>query len=369
MKNPLVLGEHLSVTVDRLAFEGMGVARYQNIVVFVLSGVPDEMNLIEITQVKKSYAIGKILEVIKPSKHRVIARCDYFNSCGGCPWQHISYSEQLRQKQEILETTFKPEFKLCVHPIQESSEIFGYRNRIRLKCENSQLGYYRSGSHHFVPIDRCLIAKDKINSKWKTLLQISIDQPHLNEIEVLEDKQKEIIIETDKKKFRFTQVNDFIDKKIKDTLVSKLHGLTPKRVFDFYCGDGNFSFVFSKIFPKSQIFGVEANCFALQRAQKMNSFENLIFYSDTVEKFLKKLTSLEDALVFIDPPRSGLPEYAIKKIIELDPKFFFYLSCNPQTLKRDCKRLDSKFQLSEIFPFDMFPHTSHIELLCCFKKH
>ena len=65
--------------------------------------------------------------------------------------------------------------------------------------------------------------------------------------------------------------------------------------------------------------------------------------------------------IIVDPPRRGLDEETINKILELEIKKFVYISCNPATMVRDIKMLEEKYIVNEIQPVDMFPFTSHVE--------
>ena len=72
-------------------------------------------------------------------------------------------------------------------------------------------------------------------------------------------------------------------------------------------------------------------------------------------------------VIIVDPPRSGLNDKTIKKIKDLSPNKLIYVSCNPMTLVRDLNKLEG-FNIIEITPFDMFPHTKHVESVCLLEK-
>ena len=86
-----------------------------------------------------------------------------------------------------------------------------------------------------------------------------------------------------------------------------------------------------------------------------------------MEVAFKKL--LEDdevkpTAIIVDPPRSGLDNVTISKILETEVEKLIYVSCNPATLVRDIKLLEEKYVVKEIQPVDMFPYTSHVECVC-----
>jgi 23S rRNA (uracil1939-C5)-methyltransferase len=66
-------------------------------------------------------------------------------------------------------------------------------------------------------------------------------------------------------------------------------------------------------------------------------------------------------LIITDPPRAGMHEKLVRKVIEMEAPIIVYVSCNPATQARDLNLLSEKYQVTKIQPVDMFPHTHHIE--------
>src|SRR4051795_6349027 len=89
----LVVGSRCTVEIHDIAFGGEGVARVNDFVVFVPFVMVGEEAEVEITEVKKRFARGKLIKVLKASPKRVEPPCQYFGDCGGCQYQHIEYSE------------------------------------------------------------------------------------------------------------------------------------------------------------------------------------------------------------------------------------------------------------------------------------
>jgi 23S rRNA (uracil1939-C5)-methyltransferase len=94
--------------------------------------------------------------------------------------------------------------------------------------------------------------------------------------------------------------------------------------------------------------------------QKINSVENAKFIIGDVERQIEKLSEYKQ--IILDPPRSGLTTRTINALLKNDLKQIIYLSCNLITLKRDLKRLQDKYDIKLIQPYDMFPNTPHIEI-------
>ena len=68
-------------------------------------------------------------------------------------------------------------------------------------------------------------------------------------------------------------------------------------------------------------------------------------------------------MIIVDPPRKGLDQPLIDSLLKLQPKKIVYVSCNPSTLARDLASFKDKYEIKEIQPVDMFPHTHHVEVV------
>ncbi|MBI4419115.1 MAG: 23S rRNA (uracil(1939)-C(5))-methyltransferase RlmD [Ignavibacteriales bacterium] len=125
--------DELTVEISSAAFEGKSVARVDGYVLFVEGAVPGDVALVRIIKTRKQHGEAKILQLVTPSPLRVSPRCPYVGTCGGCKWQHVDYSAQLRFKEQQVRESFEriggfrsPD----VLPIIGSDEIFFYRNKM-----------------------------------------------------------------------------------------------------------------------------------------------------------------------------------------------------------------------------------------------
>ncbi len=150
------------VTIEGMTTEGSGVARVENVAVFVANSAIGDVVSIVIIKVSKKYAIGKILDVIKASEYRQEQDCNVFNSCGGCVYRHIKYSNELEiKKQNVLDSISRiggiKDFIL--KDIQGAENINGYRNKAQLPvAKNSgaiEVGFYAYKSHRVIPVNNC----------------------------------------------------------------------------------------------------------------------------------------------------------------------------------------------------------------------
>ena len=134
-------------------------------------------------------------------------------------------------------------------------------------------------------------------------------------------------------------------------------------VLDAYCGIGTIGMIASK--SAKEVIGVEIVEDAIKDAKlnaKINNITNCSFVCDDATKFMLKNRQGKVDVVFIDPPRKGSTEQFLGALCKLKPKRIVYISCNPETQARDIKYLvDRGYIFNEVFPFDMFPQTFHIE--------
>ncbi|MDZ7290283.1 MAG: 23S rRNA (uracil(1939)-C(5))-methyltransferase RlmD [candidate division KSB1 bacterium] len=141
-------------------------------------------------------------------------------------------------------------------------------------------------------------------------------------------------------------------------------------VYDLYCGAGTISIFVSQ--QARQVIGFEIVPQAIHDAGvncRLNAVMNCEFILGDLKDELAQVPILtrrwgKPDVVIIDPPRAGMHPKVVKKIIELAPKRIIYVSCNPSTLARDVKELSvTGYRLKKAQPVDMFPHTSHIEVV------
>jgi 23S rRNA (uracil1939-C5)-methyltransferase len=136
-------------------------------------------------------------------------------------------------------------------------------------------------------------------------------------------------------------------------------------VYDLYCGTGSIGIFVSKLAKK--IIGVEVIEEAIVDAKEnaaLNNIANTSFYTGDVteicnDDFFEKNGKAD--VVIVDPPRAGLHEKLVKKLLEIEAPLIVYVSCNPATQARDINILNEKYNVKKIQPVDMFPHTHHIE--------
>ncbi len=169
--------------------------------VFVPFVLPGEKVETEVRQEKQGFARGVVTQLIEASPERVAARCPYFQQCGGCHYQHIPYARQLEFKAEILLETLrriaKIELPSEIRP--HASPPWNYRNRTRLQVRIAPefaLGYFRFGSHEFLPVRECPISSLLINRMMARMLELGgLNCPAtVEEIELFADAEDEHLL-------------------------------------------------------------------------------------------------------------------------------------------------------------------------------
>jgi 23S rRNA (uracil1939-C5)-methyltransferase len=138
-----------------------------------------------------------------------------------------------------------------------------------------------------------------------------------------------------------------------------------ERVFDLYCGIGTIGL---QLAPRAaHVFGLEVVEGAVADAianARLNEIDNARFFAGDARLALRELLSRAGRpdLVVVDPPRAGLSQKIVRRIIEAGPKRIVYVSCNPTTLAPNAAQLvEAGYELRRVRPIDMFPQTPHIE--------
>lgn len=136
-------------------------------------------------------------------------------------------------------------------------------------------------------------------------------------------------------------------------------------VYDLYCGTGSIGIFVSKNAQK--IIGVETVTEAIEDAKEnalFNNLENASFFAGDVIDICNNTffnTHGKPDVIITDPPRAGMHEKLVNKLLDIEASLIVYVSCNPATQARDLALLDAKYVVTKVQPVDMFPHTLHIE--------
>ncbi len=136
-------------------------------------------------------------------------------------------------------------------------------------------------------------------------------------------------------------------------------------VYDLYCGTGSIGIFVSRLAKK--IVGVEVVTEAIEDAKEnasLNGLQHTAFFAGDVIDICDDAFFAQHGrpdVVITDPPRAGMHEKLVNKLLEIAAPVIVYVSCNPATQARDLAMLGEKYTVEKIQPVDMFPHTHHIE--------
>lgn len=371
---------------------GDGVGRIENKPIYIKNAVSKDKLEVKITRVNKKYLQGEIVKIVKESEDRVKPLCPYFTKCGGCTFWNVNITKENEIKENYIKRLF-PNVK--VNTIIANNEI-NYRNKVTFHINNGKLGYYQKNSNNLVIIDECLILNKEIN-KIKKYLE-TLDLTKVTEIMIrysnnydellinfkgqLKDYNnlkkikniKSIYINNDlvygnptiKEKINNLEFligpNSFFQ--INTNMIANLYNsiknfITPSSsLLDLYCGTGTIGIYLNEYFE--HILGIDIVKENIENAflnKEINKIDNISFQH-------KDASSIENTyfdVVIVDPPRAGLGEKTKEHLLNINSKIIIYVSCNPNTLKKDIEKLKEKYQLVEITPVNMFPKTEHVE--------
>jgi 23S rRNA (uracil1939-C5)-methyltransferase len=165
-------GQFVTARIASIGAGGEGVTRDFGVPIFVHRAAPGDLAEIELFDVRKDFARGRVLRVIESSEQRAEAVCKLFNVCGGCQLQHLDYEWQLRAKEDIVRQAVKriggldPEL---VKPAIPAEEPWFYRNKVQFPVANPTkssrilAGYYKQDSHELVNVKHCPIQPEPMD--------------------------------------------------------------------------------------------------------------------------------------------------------------------------------------------------------------
>ena len=176
---PVKQGEIYQLNIDRLGVNGEGVGRIDGFTIFVPYALPGEQIDVRIIDVKKTYAVGKLVKIDVKSPERVTPKCPIYDKCGGCQLQHLSYEAQLREKQQrVIDAVTRigdmPD--VPVLPVLGAVNPWNYRNKMQFPVGKTKgkisIGCYSMGTHNIIDTDNCAIQKELNNDVVKAAREV-----------------------------------------------------------------------------------------------------------------------------------------------------------------------------------------------------
>ena len=163
----LIKNQIYEATILNYTAEGQGVAKIEGCAVFIPNALVGEKCTVRIEKVQKTWASGKIVELLEKSPHRVNRECPVAKLCGGCDFWHMTYEEETRLKADrVLQALNRiGGEELTEMPILSAPTCYGYRNKaqypVAAKKNRAYAGFFRAGTHSVVENSRCLILPEE----------------------------------------------------------------------------------------------------------------------------------------------------------------------------------------------------------------
>lgn len=406
--------ETVTLDLTEMAHGGSAIGRAKRgRTVFVPFAIPGEKIRADIQSQKNNHAQAKLVKVLKPSPDRVEPRCQHFGVCGGCHFQHITYSAQLKIKENVVRDQlarlggFK---QVNVQSVLPSPQPWAYESEIVLSpVGNGRLGYWSPVKKELFPIDECPIAQPELLALLqdveldlpglrKLTLRVGDDEALLAAIEVdgveppeleadfpisvaivLPDKTAASLVgdnysvqRVNGRDFRVSPgvemaVNSAGMGLLVDTVLHLAKQTGQEAVVELYSGAGTLTaFLADKA---KELIAVEQNPDAVaDLAVNLENADNVSVYEGAVETVLPLLPASVDIMV-VHPWASGLSRKALQAVVQASPGRLIYVSSDVATLARDGRFLrENRYQLSNIQPVDLRPQTFHIDTVSLWVK-
>lgn len=410
-----------TVTIDRLVHGGQGIATMADgQKVFVWNALPGETVAIRIIKKKRSYAEAIAEEIIKPSPDRIEAKEP--NYLATSPWQVMTYEAENKAKRTIIEDLFAhekvelPDFGDVISVEPE----WHYRNKMEYSFwgddDGLHLALHRRGSHGKEIVDGSQLAMPAVDAAANAILaqlqnRTNIRAGDLKTLIIRASQSGEAVASLFVKPKKFPKVNlpdevkglqiwhsnprspasvatELISEQGSIMLTDELLGqpfrydvnsffqvnipifeqtlqkikdvIKSPHVTDMFGGVGSIGLTVAQGSVNIIELDVATALMANVNAEARRDL-NVQVTQAPAEKTLDFITA--DAPVIFDPPRAGLHEKVVEKVLEKKPPQIVYLSCNPATQARDLARLQGAYTIESFDVFNYFPRTPHIETL------
>ena len=399
--------------------------------IYADNAIPGEEAEIEILRRQRGFRQGVVHRLLKRSPDRVTPFCPHATVCGGCNWQHIDYPAQLYWKRAILVDALA-KYGIVSPPVPDvvpSPLLQGYRNKSEYAFVSEPellFGFHRrDDSRKVFACDVCFLQAPHVHPIAKTVFRLAGDtlqalqirtttlggtfcilsfsptvqqgeaerllnrlQQNIPEVNGLfyyadadlvcfggSERLEEVI---DGLRFKYSAQAFFqpnplqaaaLYRQVKD--YASLNG--SETVYDLYTGVGSIACYLAA--GAKQVIGIEGNGDAVRDAEengRINGLSNTLFITgDILETFTPEFIDCHPKadVVVLDPPRSGTLIEIKKALLYAAPKKIIYVSCNPVSLAWDLTQLcTGGYRVTAIQPFDMFPHTHHVETVCLLER-
>ena len=368
--------------VKDMTSDGRGVVESPTGRKFFVAGVwrDEKIRLIQSIGASGKHEVT-LQEILEPSTDRVAPVCPYHghdtDTCGGCPWQFVSYQAQLSAKQSRVQSQLERiGVKYGVKIIIPSPITEGYRNRAQLKTDGSVLGFVAAKTNQIVDIDDCVVL-DAANRRILRTLREGLPNTSWNTertgtwrtIDICAEHSSQTV--SVDKRLPFLQANQQQNNRLKQWLAEKLETLDRSLpVLELFAGSGNLTKVIAEL-GFTSVVAVDGAGESISQLQSLAlpGVQALPLDLFDAASFKQLKDIIRPHVLVLDPPRDGLRERSDLFEKRTSIKDVFYVSCDLATLCRDLAFFREKqYKVREVQPVDMFPHTPHVELLVHLRK-
>ncbi len=406
--------ERQIVHVERLAQGGDAVAHLSDgCVVFIPQAFPGEDVRIEVVQRKKTWAKGRVVEIIEPSPHRLDdPGCPHDDVCGGCTFRLLDYAEEFRAKVEAARDTLQRIGKFEVPGGDELAAAApdAYRVRARLHVHKGQTGYYQGGSNAVFTLKHCPALDPRLSRivdglagalRTVTKADVSIETADEEKAVVLVESEHPVADEVldeiaglhgvvgarlddpDGTRVRgkpavttgealgvetsvrlrpglFRQSNAQMNPVLREQVRKRIG--SGERLIELFAGSGNFTFAVADRFES-----IQAHEYDEAAVKYGNTIAGALGHDHVrfreIDLDVAAPEDADGATILLDPPRTGAAG-AVKRLGNSDADRIVYVSCDAATLARDLRTLTGFGWTIESVDFvDMFPRTPHLEVI------
>ena len=384
------------IKIDKLVPGGQGIGTgKEGIKGFFWNALPGEtVTEYEITKKKSHYFEAIALKIESPSSHRITEKDSCYLSTS--PWQIMDYAYELEQKAELLIENFRQEnINIPKFIIQTDDKDFFYRNKMEYslyfdhETEKLHLGFHQRGTHRKIKVETSSIERPEIFKEAQKIID------KLNKTHADGRKYQSLLLrcnqngEVEGGLYENHKPHPIFNN-LTDTILGKAYSYSPNGFFqinlpvyemalkeikqyiktedvlDLYAGVGTIGL---SVASDKNLTLVEVDQAAFKELERnctqnpSSNIQHLLAKSEEVTDLIKP-----DQTVIVDPPRAGLDQKLVEKLLEIKPETIIYLSCNPATQARDIKLLSEKYQIEKVKAFNFFPRTPHLENLVILNR-
>jgi tRNA/tmRNA/rRNA uracil-C5-methylase (TrmA/RlmC/RlmD family) len=382
-------GRRFEVVVGPVAHGGHCVARHEGRVVFVRHTLPGERVLVSVTEDRGgSFCRADAVSVLDASPDRVTAPCPVAKpgGCGGCDWQHASWSAQRSLKAAVVAEQLRRLAGLDVPVTVE--ELPGgplrWRTRVRLTVDPAgQPGFRAHRSHRVVPVSDCPISAygtvDEVADRsWPpgASLTVAVDALASTHVSVDDDAAEVAVERAARREWRvsadgFWQAHPDAADVYAELVASWADLRAGESAWDLYAGVGLFASVLADaVGPSGSVMAVESfRPAAVEASDNLADLPQVRVFAGKVESVLRAGEGPDPRVVVLDPPRKGAGREVVTAIAARGPSRVVYVACDPAALARDVATFaDHGFALEGLRAFDAFPMTHHVECVALLTR-